>query len=168
MSNYINLNTTNLPKQKKVITFNKAAKKIEAIKKRNKTAIYTSGVFDVVHTGHIRYLRVAKTVADYLFVGLESDKSVENVRGENRPVNTMDERLEVITELESVDYAFALEDIIVDYVADDRIFEQRYKMLQPDFVGMPPNTKTDMNQKRQIKAAGAKVVIIDTPAVLFF
>ena len=67
------------------------------------TVVFTNGVFDLLHPGHIRYLREARTLGDALIVAINSDRSVRANKGEGRPVNPEAERAEVLLALESVD-----------------------------------------------------------------
>jgi rfaE bifunctional protein nucleotidyltransferase chain/domain len=64
----------------------------------------TNGCFDILHVGHVRYLAAARKLGDVLVVGLNGDDSVRQLKGEGRPVNREQDRAEVLTALESVDY----------------------------------------------------------------
>lgn len=64
----------------------------------------TNGCFDILHVGHVRYLKKSKSFGDVLIVGLNSDKSVRSIKGEGRPINSEQDRAEVLCALESVDY----------------------------------------------------------------
>jgi rfaE bifunctional protein nucleotidyltransferase chain/domain len=154
---------TTVPKIHKIITFKKACSLIALFKKENKRVVYTSGSFDILHIGHIRYLRAAKREGDILVVGLESDKSITNTRGSGRPINKLAQRLEVIAALECVDYCFGFKDVIKSYESANETFYNRYKDLKANIVVMPPNTKTDMAQKNQVLQAGSEVVVVDLP-----
>ncbi len=65
--------------------------------------VFTNGCFDVIHAGHVRYLRFSRSQGDVLIVGVNSDASVRRLKGETRPVNPMEDRLEVLAALEMVD-----------------------------------------------------------------
>lgn len=69
-----------------------------------KRIVVTNGCFDLLHVGHIRYLRQARDLGDCLIVGLNSDASVRALKGDSRPVNSEDERAELLDALEAVDY----------------------------------------------------------------
>ncbi len=66
--------------------------------------VFTNGCFDVLHVGHVRYLKQARSLGDALVVGLNADASVRRLKGPGRPVNGQKERAEVLSALESVDY----------------------------------------------------------------
>jgi len=74
------------------------------IKNKNKTLVFTNGCFDIIHRGHIEYLNEARSLGDYLIVGLNSDSSVNKLKGDNRPINNQNDRSAVLDNLKSVDY----------------------------------------------------------------
>jgi len=69
-----------------------------------KKIVFTNGCFDLIHTGHTRYLAKAKSFGDLLIVAVNSDSSVRMIKGEKRPINTQAERAETLAALESVDF----------------------------------------------------------------
>ncbi|PAF42249.1 D-glycero-beta-D-manno-heptose-7-phosphate kinase [Helicobacter sp. 11S03491-1] len=71
---------------------------------KNKKIIFTNGCFDILHKGHVYYLQKAKNLGDILIVGLNSDKSVKKLKGEQRPINSQEDRAFVLAGLESVDF----------------------------------------------------------------
>lgn len=73
-------------------------------KKNNKIVVFTNGCFDILHRGHIRYLRKAKKFGDILVVGLNNDSSVRTIKGSNRPIIPEIERAEILASLNMVDY----------------------------------------------------------------
>ena len=79
--------------------------KITRNAKRNKQKIvFTNGCFDIIHSGHCKYLNEAKKIGDILIVGLNSDASIKRIKGETRPINDENNRAFVLTSLRSVDY----------------------------------------------------------------
>jgi D-beta-D-heptose 7-phosphate kinase/D-beta-D-heptose 1-phosphate adenosyltransferase len=73
------------------------------IRARGGAVVFTNGVFDLLHPGHVRYLRNARALGDALIVAINSDRSVRANKGEGRPVNPEAERAEVLLALEAVD-----------------------------------------------------------------
>ncbi len=69
-----------------------------------KKIVFTNGCFDILHTGHIRYLAKAKSLGQVLVVAVNSDASVRTIKGEKRPINSVAERMEILAALESVDF----------------------------------------------------------------
>ena len=79
-----------------------------------KTIVFTNGCFDIIHTGHVRYLAAARRLGDLLVVGLNGDESVRELKGEGRPVNSQEDRAEVMAALEAVDYVIVFTEKRVD------------------------------------------------------
>jgi rfaE bifunctional protein nucleotidyltransferase chain/domain len=77
---------------------------IAGLKAMRKRIVFTNGCFDILHVGHIRYLRKARSLGDVLVVGLNTDRSVKAIKGEKRPIVPQAERAEVLAALEFVDY----------------------------------------------------------------
>ena len=71
---------------------------------RDKKIVFTNGCFDILHVGHVRYLKAAKALGDVLIVGLNMDASVKKLKGNDRPINTETDRAEVLLALEAVDH----------------------------------------------------------------
>src|SRR3989304_2761365 len=74
------------------------------LKGSGKKVVFTNGVFDLIHAGHVDYLLKAKKLGDVLIVGLNSDKSVQKIKGRNRPILKQEERAFIISNLKPVDY----------------------------------------------------------------
>ncbi|MBQ6759210.1 MAG: D-glycero-beta-D-manno-heptose 1-phosphate adenylyltransferase [Selenomonadaceae bacterium] len=81
-----------------------AASFCEGLRQRGKQIVFTNGCFDILHAGHVRYLTTAKSFGDVLIVGLNTDESVRRLKGTNRPINTQDDRAEVLLGLKAVDH----------------------------------------------------------------
>ena len=77
---------------------------IEDLKAKGKRIVFTNGCFDLLHLGHIRYLEKAKSLGDILVVGVNSDRSVQSLKGPERPILPDGERAEILSGLECVDY----------------------------------------------------------------
>jgi rfaE bifunctional protein nucleotidyltransferase chain/domain len=75
----------------------------EKLRQQNKKIIFTNGCFDILHAGHVRYLESAKALGDCLVIGLNSDASVRALKGESRPINSEEDRAEVLGALRAVD-----------------------------------------------------------------
>ncbi len=77
---------------------------LTADKTAGRTVVFTNGCFDILHAGHVRYLTEAKKLGDILIVGLNSDESVHRLKGDGRPVNSAEDRAEVLAGLRAVDH----------------------------------------------------------------
>ena len=87
----------------KILKWNELKKAVDEAKAAGKKVVFTNGCFDIIHLGHVRYLRDAKALGDILVIGLNSDKSVSNIKP-GRPVNPEGHRAEILSSLEMVDY----------------------------------------------------------------
>jgi D-beta-D-heptose 7-phosphate kinase / D-beta-D-heptose 1-phosphate adenosyltransferase len=79
-------------------------------KKMGKKIVFTNGCFDILHSGHVSYLEEAADQGDILVVGVNSDSSVKRLKGDHRPVNSTNQRVKVLSGLESVDYIISFDD----------------------------------------------------------
>ena len=77
---------------------------VSELKNNGKKIVFTNGCFDILHIGHIKYLEAAKSHGDILIIGLNSDQSIRLIKGENRPINTQDDRANILVALKGVDY----------------------------------------------------------------
>jgi D-beta-D-heptose 7-phosphate kinase/D-beta-D-heptose 1-phosphate adenosyltransferase len=76
----------------------------KVLKQKSKKVVFTNGCFDIIHAGHVDYLSKAKACGDILIVGLNSDSSVREIKGENRPIVSENERAFILSQLKPVDY----------------------------------------------------------------
>lgn len=88
------------PKIKSVSSLNKLRNQW---RRQNKKVVFTNGCFDVLHFGHVSYLRKARSLGNVLVVGLNTDASIRKLKGPSRPVNSQKDRSEILAELASVD-----------------------------------------------------------------
>ena len=92
----------------------KTLEEIKSIRKKlkaeNKKVVFTNGVFDILHAGHVDYLTKSKSLGDVLIVGINSDSSVKRIKGDLRPVVPEQERAFIISSLKPVDYVVIFEE----------------------------------------------------------
>ena len=88
----------------KIKSIEELKKIIENLKKQNKIIVTTNGVFDILHLGHIKYLQEAKKLGDILIVALNSDSSVKQIKGPERPINNQEARAETLSAIEFIDH----------------------------------------------------------------
>jgi D-glycero-beta-D-manno-heptose 1-phosphate adenylyltransferase len=89
--------------RKKAKDLSELKKEIEALKAKGKRVVFTNGCFDLLHPGHMRYLYAARQMGDFLVVAVNTDRSVKAIKGENRPIQSQDERAELLAALSFVD-----------------------------------------------------------------
>lgn len=122
------------------------------LKKSSKKIVFTNGCFDVLHSGHTKYLSESKKLGDILVIGLNSDNSVKRLKGENRPINNELDRAEVLSSLASVDF--------VSIFDEDTPFEL-IKCVIPDVLtkGGDYNPKNIVGADYVISNGGELVII---------
>jgi D-beta-D-heptose 7-phosphate kinase/D-beta-D-heptose 1-phosphate adenosyltransferase len=94
----------------KILTRSDAAKASADLKAAGKTLVFTNGVFDILHVGHLRYLQQARALGDALMIGLNADSCVKRLKGDKRPILPEAERAELLAGLACVDYVCLFEE----------------------------------------------------------
>jgi D-beta-D-heptose 7-phosphate kinase/D-beta-D-heptose 1-phosphate adenosyltransferase len=136
-----------------MFTLAEAVALVQRLRADHKTIVFTNGVFDLLHPGHVRYLRQAKNLGDALIVGVNSDGSVRRNKGADRPITPDTERAELLAALEAVD-GVAIFD-------EDTPFEI-ITAIQPDVLVKGADWAEDAIVGRDIvEARGGKVVRVD-------
>ena len=135
------------------------------IKSSGKKIVFTNGVFDILHRGHVTYLKEAKKHGDILIVGINDDNSVKRLnKAPGRPINPEDARAFIISELKSVDFTVLF--------TDDTPLEM-IKIIMPDVLvkggDYDPNCTNENNKtyivgSKEVVANGGKVISIDLVA----
>ena len=105
--------------------------KLRDRKKAGHKLILTGGSFDILHTGHIEFLRRAKDLGDELLVLLEPDEKIRKIKGENRPVNTQKDRAIILSNLPMVSYVHPLKNS-----GSNEDYEILVKTIQPDIIAL--------------------------------
>ena len=127
-----------------------AARLVERLRGAGKTVVFTNGVFDLLHPGHLRYLQQARSLGDALIVGVNSDRSVRANKGPDRPITPEAERAEVVAALAAVDAAV---------VFDEDTPHALIAALQPDVLVKGADWAEDAIVGRDIvEARGGRVV----------
>jgi len=120
-----------------------------------KNKVLVGGCFDILHYGHVMFLKKAKSFGDYLIVAMESDKNIKRLKGKGRPIQNQRQRKEILESLKFVDEVI----ILKDTMTDNDYFELINKVRPYRIV----ITKGDLllNKKRgQAEMVGAKLVVI--------
>jgi D-beta-D-heptose 7-phosphate kinase/D-beta-D-heptose 1-phosphate adenosyltransferase len=135
---------------RRVLTTSEAVAWREELGRQGRRLVFTNGVFDILHPGHVRYLTEARRQGDALIVAVNSDRSVRANKGPERPVNTEADRAEVITALAVVDAA-----VIFDQDTPHDIISA----IQPDVLVKGADWPADQIVGRDIVEARGGVVI---------
>jgi len=97
--------------------------KLDMLRREGKKIAFTNGCFDILHVGHVRYLREAKKTADVLVLALNSDASVQSIKGEKRPLVPEEERAEILAALEFIDFVTIFPELtpleLINYLKPD-------------------------------------------------
>jgi rfaE bifunctional protein nucleotidyltransferase chain/domain len=112
--------------------------------------VFTNGVFDLLHVGHVRYLAQARALGDALLVAINSDRSVRELKGPDRPVFDQEERAEILAALRHVDYV-----VVFDDVSPRGLI----KRLLPDVLVKGGDYQlVAIHGREEVEAAGGKVI----------
>jgi D-beta-D-heptose 7-phosphate kinase/D-beta-D-heptose 1-phosphate adenosyltransferase len=84
--------------------------RVDFYREQGRKVVFTNGCFDILHRGHITYLNRAKALGDVLIVGVNSDESIRRIKGPSRPINTLEDRVQVLAALSSVDHLVAFDE----------------------------------------------------------
>jgi len=93
-----------MPIKNKILSLSVLLKKLPALRRQGKTIVFTNGCFDLMHTGHVKYLEDASKGNRVLIVGLNSDASINRIKGPSRPIIGQKSRAALLAALESVDF----------------------------------------------------------------
>ena len=122
----------------------------EGLRAAGKTLVFTNGVFDLLHVGHVRYLAAARALGDALVVAINSDRTVRELKGDRRPVINESERAEVLAALRFVTYVTVFDD-----VSPRRLIAG----LLPDVLVKGGDYGLDeIHGREEVEAAGGKVI----------
>jgi rfaE bifunctional protein nucleotidyltransferase chain/domain len=134
---------------------NSLAKIISALKKKGKTVSFANGCFDIMHVGHVRFLEAAKSKADVLVLGLNSDLSVRKLKGKGRPLVNQEERAEILSAFSCVDYIVIFNELTVDKTLE--ALRPTYHCKGTDY------TVDTVPEKAIAEKLGIKIAIVGDP-----
>lgn len=142
---------------KKLYSLTQLTKIIEGQKKKGKQVVLANGCFDLIHIGHIRYLKESKKKGDVLVVALNSDSSVRKLKGKGRPILNENERAEIISSFSFVDYITFFNEEKVDKVL---------LSLKPHVHAKGSDyTEETVPEKETVQDYGGKIAITGGPKV---
>jgi rfaE bifunctional protein nucleotidyltransferase chain/domain len=136
----------------KILSWGEVKEEVDRLRAERKKIAFTNGCFDILHVGHVRYLREARKKADVLILGLNSDSSVRAIKGEKRPLVSQADRAEVLAALAAVDYITVFEETtplkLIEY-------------LRPDLLVKGGDWKEEMVVGRDaVRSWGGRVAIV--------
>ena len=136
----------------RVLTWKQAESAVRMARAAGRRIVFTNGVFDLLHPGHVRYLQHARSLGDLLIVGLNADASVRRNKGSDRPITPENERAEVLAALECVDAV-----VIFEHDTPAEIV----RLVQPDILVKGADWPADQIVGRDtVEARGGRVVLV--------
>jgi len=142
---------------KKLYSLHQLKKIVSAHKKRGRRIVLANGCFDLIHVGHIRYLKESKKRGDILVVALNSDSSIRKLKGKGRPILNQKERTKIISSFSFVDYVTFFDETNVAKVL---------LALKPDFHAKGSDYTADtVPEKETVKEYGGKIAITGGPKI---
>ena len=120
-----------------------------------KKIVLVGGCFDILHYGHIHFLKQAKSHGDWLVVALESDENVRRMKGDARPIHTQVQRKEMLEALSFVDEVIAL-----PTMHSDRDYFELVKKIKPSVIAVTDGDMAIVQKTQQAKEVGATLVVI--------
>jgi D-beta-D-heptose 7-phosphate kinase/D-beta-D-heptose 1-phosphate adenosyltransferase len=134
----------------KILTRDELLIEREALRGAGQKLVFTNGVFDLLHVGHVRYLQAAREMGDALVVAVNSDRSVRELKGESRPLMNQNDRAEILSALKCVDYVTIFDDISPRSLIAE---------LLPDVLVKGGDYALDqIHGREEVEAAGGRVV----------
>jgi len=122
----------------------------ERLRAAGQTLVFTNGVFDILHVGHVRYLSEARSLGDAMVIAINSDRSVRELKGMDRPLTKENDRAEILAALRAVDYVTIFDDV------SPRSLIAR---LLPDVLVKGGDYALDqIHGREEVEAAGGRVV----------
>lgn len=124
----------------------------EGLRRLGKRVVFTNGCFDIIHAGHVRYLATARSFGDVLIVGLNTDESVRKLKGASRPINTQEDRAEVLLGLRAVDHVVCF---------GEATAEELIALVKPDvYVKGGDYTLETLPEAKVVQGYGGRVELV--------
>lgn len=137
------------------MTLAEAAALAERLRAEGKRIVLANGCFDLLHVGHVRYLRAARRLGDVLFVGVNSDAAVQRLKGRGRPLMPLAERVEILSALGDVDHV-----VVFDEDTADRLIAA----VRPDVHAKGTDYTVDsVPEAAAVRAVGGRVAVVGDP-----
>lgn len=146
------LNTFSFEHDSPLLTRNELVQIVNREKAKGKRIVFTNGCFDILHRGHVSYLEKAKAQGDLLVLGLNSDASVQRLKGSNRPINGEDDRAYMLSKLTAVDFVT---------IFDEDTPEELIKLVEPDVLAKGADYKLEDVVGRQYAKEVALIDFVD-------
>jgi len=134
----------------KILSIDEMLAERERLRAAGARLVFTNGVFDLLHVGHVRYLAQARALGDALVVAINSDRTVRELKGPGRPVFDQAERAEILAALRHVDYV-----VVFDDISPRNLIRE----LLPDVLVKGGDYQLDeIHGREEVEAAGGEVI----------
>ena len=137
-----------------IVTISQLPQKLQDIKPTGQSIVLVGGCFDIIHAGHVEFLKKAKALGGTLIVMLESDEKVRILKGKSRPINLQLDRAYLLAHLQPVDIVIPLP----NFTQDEEYFELVVNTIKPDIIALTKGDPVIRFAKNQAKEVGAKIV----------
>ncbi len=137
----------------KIVSVDDAIKVAEKLRTQGKKIVLAGGCFDILHVGHINFLKEAKKQGDVLMLLLESDERIRQLKGKSRPVNFQKDRAFVLTAVSPVDYI-----LLLPLLKNDAAYDEMISRLKPAIIATTKGDPYKIHKKRQAKQTGCDLV----------
>lgn len=134
----------------KILSLEELLRERQGLRAPGKVVVFTNGVFDLLHVGHVRYLAQARTLGDALIVAINSDRGVRELKGNHRPIIEQNERAEILAALRDVTYV-----TIFDQISPRALIGQ---VLPDVLVKGGDYSLEEIHGREEVAAAGGRVV----------
>lgn len=146
---------TNSTTSTRIFDRERLIERVNAARRRGARIVLANGCFDVLHVGHVRYLEAAKSLGDLLIVGINSDEQTRRLKGKGRPLLPQNQRAEIISALEAVDFVTIFEEPTV---------EQLLRAIKPDIHAKGTDyTEESVPERDVVRSFGGRVAIVGDP-----
>jgi len=135
-----------------ILTRDELKKKADKLKAEGELLVFTNGCFDILHVGHIRYLKKAASLGDKLILAVNSDRSVKKLKGNNRPYVPEAERMEILSALDMIDFLVLFSEMDCRSILED--VEPQIYVKGGDY------RLEDLPEAEVVYAYGGKIVLI--------
>lgn len=139
-----------------IFKINQLNKLLQVLKEKKQKRVLIGGCFDIIHLGHIDFLKKAKELGGVLIVLLESDENIKINKGLNRPINPQSERAKILATLRMVDYVVELPEM-----KNDTNYDLLIGQIKPDIIALSKGDINFLKKERQALMVGAKLVEVN-------
>jgi rfaE bifunctional protein nucleotidyltransferase chain/domain len=142
----------------KIISFAEASELSIKLQKQQKTIVLAGGCFDILHIGHLTFLEEAKKHGDILVVLVEADETITKAKGPKRPINTQQDRAQLLAALRIVDFV-----VLLTPQMDNQAYDNLVIAVKPAIIATTQGDKNRHHKERQAALVGAQVMDVTEP-----